>query len=266
MSGEVDSPPYSAGEIAAIVRDFLTFLTTLHREPGELRVPPPGGWPAYTAENCAGFKSDLVVEVLRNLPYLERPASGEEGSLGQIHYKSHLHDFSVFDREAFTEQEYLWSGDDDDDDDESDDDEIEVPDDVVIIAEGYESGGRTLFLNVRKGTIVEVEIRCGDSVWDLREYFEDLKGKYRRLELIPFPGREMIESGAVGVKPGEPARVVSEEEVLAQTDPYVGSTIPDVLYVQQLYRSYGWPDAFRREEALGAVRALIAGREAATRG
>ncbi|MFY1674384.1 hypothetical protein ACN27G_31285 [Plantactinospora sp. WMMB334] len=251
MSDEENRPIYSASETAAIVLDFLTFLTTLHRDPDDLVMPPPGGWPSYTPENCAGFKSDFTVEVLRNLPYLGSRTSDHGDSSGHIHYKSHLLDYSTFDSARFAEQEYLWSGDED-----------SVPDHIFVFAEGYESGGRTLFLNLREGTVVEEELRCDSFEQDLREYFEDLKDKYRRLELIPCPGREMIEVRALDVVPEEQGVELSEEEVLAQTDPYWGYSTLDVQYARQLYRAFGWPDNFRRDEAFREIRKLIEKREA----
>jgi hypothetical protein len=248
MQEEEKAPVYSASEIAAVVLDFLTFLTTLHRDPDDLVLPPPGGWPSYTPEKCAGFKSDLAVEVLRNLPYLRNRTSDYEDSLGQIHYKSHLLDYSTFDSARFADQEFLWSGG-----------KEPVPDDVFVIANGHESGGRTLFLDVREGRVFEEEIRCGSLEQDLKEYFEDLTEKYRSLRLIPCPGREMIEAGADAEGSGE---ALSEEEVLRQDDPFWGYGDLDVPYARQLYRAFGWPNSFRRDEAFRNIKELIAKREA----
>ncbi|MFD3373858.1 MULTISPECIES: hypothetical protein [unclassified Streptomyces] len=254
MPDEEELPVYSASEIAATLLDFFTFLTTLHCHPDDIVMPPPGGWPDYTPENCAGFKSDFAIEVLRNLPYLDSRASDHSDSLGQIHYKSHLLDYTTFDLERFTDQEHLWSGSEESEDEET------VPDHVFIIAEGFESGGRTLFLDVLEGEIFEAEIRCDDFREDLKEYFEDLKEKYRSLELIPCPGEEMIEVRAAGVGPEIPGEVFSEEEVLMQTDELWGTHL-DIRYTRQLYRAFGWPNAFRRDEALREMKELIAKRK-----
>jgi len=250
MPDEVESPVYSAAEIAAIVLDFLTFLTTLHHHPDDLVMPPPGGWPSYTPEACAGFKSDFTIEVLRNLPYLDSRASGHQDSLGQIHYKSHLLDYSTFDRARFTDQEYLWSNGE------------SVPDHVFVFARGHESGGRTLFLDVLEGMVFEEELRCDAFDQDLKEYFEDLTEKYRNLELIPCPGRQMIEVRAAGVNLEELSEPLSEEEVLRQTDPLWGYSALDIQYTRQRYRAFGWPNNFRPDEAFREISELIAKREA----
>ncbi|MFG2526263.1 hypothetical protein [Streptomyces sp. NPDC048527] len=250
MHGEEEIPVYSASEIAATVLDFLTFLTTLHCHPGDLVMPPPGGWPSYTPEKCAGFKSDFAIEVLRNLPHLGSRASDHMDSLGQIHYKSHLLDYTTFDSERFTDQEYLWSGGEESEGEES------VPDHVFIFAKGFESGGRTLFLDAQEGKIFEEEIRCDSSEEDLKEYFEDLKEKYRNLDLIPCPGEGMIEVSATGVGPEGLGETLSEEEVLMQADPLWGTHL-DIRYTRQLYRAFGWPNAFRRDEAFREMKKLI---------
>lgn len=255
MPDEEELPVYSASEIAAVLLDFFTFLTTLHCHPEDIVVPPPGGWPSYTPENCAGFKSDFAIEVLRNLPYLDSRASDHSDSLGQIHYKSHLVDYTTFDVELLTDHDYLWVGDQDSEDEEA------VPDHAFQFAKGFESGGRTLFLDVLEGKVFEVEIRCDAFDEDLEDYFEDLKEKYRNLELIPCPGEKMIEVSAWGLGPEEPGEVVSEEEVLMQTDMIWGTHL-DIRYTRQLYRAYGWPNAFRRDEALREIGGLIEKRKA----
>ncbi|GAA2704091.1 hypothetical protein [Actinoplanes palleronii] len=251
------SPVYSASEIGAVVLEFLTFLTTLHRDSAGLEMPPPGGWPSYTPENCAGFKSELVIEVLRNLPYL-RSFDSHEDSLGQIHYKSCLLDYTTFDSEILTESEYLWEY-------VSDGGDESVPDHVFIFSEGRESGGRTLFLDVLHGKVIEVEIRGGNEpiIQDIKEYFEELKRKYRNLEIIPIPHMDMVELEAVGMRPGEPDEEVSKEEIMMQSDPDWESDL-DIQYTQQLYRAFGWPDNFRRVEAFSELRELIEARYAAS--
>jgi hypothetical protein len=258
MSDDDRSPACSAAEMSAIVLDFLTFLTTLHRDPADLRMPPPGGWPGYTPENCAGFKSDLTIDVLRHLPYLGWGETDYDDSRAHIHYKSRLIDYSAFDRAAFTGNDYLWEGYDDD----GDDGDVPVPEHVFLFAEGYESGGRTVFVDLLEGRVVEIELRCDTRDLGIREYFADLKEKFRNLELIPVPGREMIEVRSVPVTIDEAGGTVTEEEVLAQDQDFFGYTDLDVRYARQLYRSFGWPDDFRRDEAFRAMAGLKEKREA----
>ncbi|GAB3444952.1 hypothetical protein GCM10027570_14700 [Streptomonospora sediminis] len=253
MGSEEKVPVYPPSEISEIVLDFLTFLTTLYRDPGELVVPPPGGWPGYSPEKCDGFKSDLVIEVLRNLPYLVDRTSDQSDCLGQINYKSHLLDYRTVDSVRSTDHEHLWPWEDESEDEESWDEES-APDHVFVFAEGFESGGVTLFIDVREGRAVEERIRCDGSGYDIKEYFEGVKEKYRNLGLIPCPGWGMLVDDSVGA--GKPGEVLSEEEVLMQTAPIWGTDL-DLQYTRQLYRAFGWPDNFRRDEAFREIKELI---------
>jgi hypothetical protein len=117
---------------------------------------------------------------------------------------------------------------------------------------------------VLEGKVFEVEIRCDAFDEGLEDYFEDLKEKYRNLELIPCPGEEMIEVSASGVGPEMSGEVLSVEEVLMQTDLLWGTHL-DIRYTRQLYRAYGWPNAFRRDEAFREIRGLIEKRKASQR-
>ncbi|TDD16064.1 hypothetical protein [Nonomuraea diastatica] len=263
MHNEKKLPVYSVSEITTTVLDFLTFLTTLHRNPEDLVMPPPGGWPSYTPEKCAGFKSDFVIEVLKNLPYLEDPTSDHDDSLGHIHYKSHLLDYRTFDRERLTEVEYEYEYEYDDYDYEIDEDA--APDHVFVFAEGFESGGVTLFFDVKKGVVGEAVARMHYNEIDLKKYFIDLKRSLWNLEIFPCPGRAMMElchngSNFTDADADRLGEALSEREVLKQTDPSWG-TDKDMLYVRYLYRSYGWPRAFRKEEAFREVKELMRKRE-----
>jgi hypothetical protein len=78
------SPAYTAEELAATFLDFYIFLTTLHYDAADLKIPPPEGWPNLTPEHLASYKSSFAIEVLRRLPYFDSEAT--------IHYKSDLID------------------------------------------------------------------------------------------------------------------------------------------------------------------------------
>lgn len=232
-------PRYTPEELAAIFLDFYQFLTTLHYKPEDLKVPPAEGWgdriPSYG-------KSDFAVEVLRRLPYLN------SDELAAIHYKSTLLDYTTLPHDFFTRGEkdtadeyYDFLREDYDVD----------PADVVFIATGYESGGRELLLDVLRGEIAEDIIRCDNiSGVDVKEYFATLKEDYRSLRLIPCAGNVTIEAQDVPERDKE----ITEAEVRAQSKSWW--TDLDAQYVRQAYRSHGWPDAFRREEAFKVVREL----------
>ncbi|PGH11881.1 hypothetical protein AJ80_06946 [Polytolypa hystricis UAMH7299] len=240
---------YTPKELGAILLDFYRFLTTLHYNTADLKIPPPGGWPGLTPEFCAGYKSDYAVEVLRHLPYFERPDLCAHNP-SQVHYKSELVDYSSWSRRDFETETtcYIWE---DWGEFESSKGVLVDMKDVISIASGHESGGRELFLDVKHGEITEYMVR-GDPLdpVDARSYFRDLKEAYRSLELIPCRGMVTMEADA-----GETADNITEEQVGAQTEEW--GTDMDVQYIRQIYRQHGWPDAFRRDDAEDAVFKLL---------
>ncbi|KAJ4309608.1 hypothetical protein N0V94_008849 [Neodidymelliopsis sp. IMI 364377] len=100
----------------------------------------------------------------------------------------------------------------------------------IGLAQGYESGGRDLVLDVYKGVIYEDMIRFQHlGSHDVESFFAKLRDQYEKLELVPIRG-EMLEA-----------------EVDDQDD-------EEMEEYRAIYRSHGWPgEGFRKEEALEAV-------------
>ena len=239
MSSEHQDAPYSPEEIVEIFTNFYTFLTTLHYNPGELVTPPPQGWPNLAPGSDLDAKSDLALEVIRRLPYLDSSAD--------VHYKSRLVNYSTLGRSYFVGKR-LFAGEEVFEED--------VPDQVFIFARGHESGGRSLFLDVNTGEVIEEMIRMERKpAQDAKAYFADLKEDYRSLKLIPIPGMDSIEAWDVD----ERETPITEEELLAQTDDW--ETDLDVQYLRQVYRACGWPSAFRKDEAFDEVDSLLEKRD-----
>lgn len=232
--------PYTPSEYKEIFLDFYTFLTTLHYDPADLKIPPPEGWPNITTKICEGYKPETAIDVLRHLPYFE----SQEGV--DIHYKSFLIDYS-------SRHHSQW-GDGDWRDDMLDNycEEAEPkrdPEHVIYLALGHESGGRDLLLDTQRGEIIEEMIRMGHAGSDdIKVFFADLKEAYRSLKLIPCEGTDTME--AWGVE--ERDEKITAEEVNAQTEKCWGTDL-DVQYTRQIYREHGWPDAFRKEDAEKAL-------------
>lgn len=236
-------PRYTPEELGSIFLDFYRFLTILHYDGVDLKVPPPGGWPQITPESCAHFKSDYAIKVLRHLPYFVNRGTD------YIHFKSRLLDFTALSYEDFEEQAdrhedtlEFWSNEG-----------LQDPSDVVCLTQGFESFGRELWLIVKDCEMIEDMIE-GDMLTavPIETFFNNLKEQYRALKLIPAQGRITIEAG----KTPERESRISEEEVNAQTETW--RTNLDVQYVRQIYRQHGWPDAFRKEEAFKAINDWIA--------
>ncbi|OJD10787.1 hypothetical protein ACJ73_09697 [Blastomyces percursus] len=242
-----DSPfstaAYTPKELGAILLDFYIFLTTIHYDRAELKIPPPGGWPGLTAEFCAGLKSDYAIKVIRHLPYFEKPnLHGHNPS--QLHYKSELIDYSSCSRrelETICKRWEYWV------DFESSKGVLVDLKDVISITTGHESGGRELLLDVKHGEITEHMIRGNplDPV-DIRSYFNGLKEAYRSLDLIPCRGMVTIIDES-----DEANDNITENQVCAQIEEW--GTDLDIQYIKQIYRQHGWPYAFRRDDAEKAI-------------
>ncbi|GAB1313209.1 hypothetical protein MFIFM68171_03419 [Madurella fahalii] len=211
QSDAPSTPRYSPSELSALFLGFYVVLTKLHFDPTNLKVPPPGGWPNLTRETCGSFKSDLVLEVRCCLPYLASDAHVAL-QVGTVDYNA------------------LGSG----------------PSEFAYGPDGLYPGecGQDLLLDVRKGQIIEEQIRCGLVVeFDVKEWFEKMKESYRSPKLIPCLGYETLEVGYVKERPASEGEI-SEEEIRAQED---DTTDLDVQYIRQVYHRHGWPENFRRE-------------------
>ncbi|PPJ59883.1 hypothetical protein CBER1_04929 [Cercospora berteroae] len=173
-------------------------------------------------------KSEDVADFMRRLPYFRPRADGKSTHL---HYKSKLIDYTDSEQHGYAESHdqimndvyEIWCTDNGPVDHSH----------LLIFAAGWESGGRTFIIDVLHGEITEEIVRCDTvSSVDAVQFFEDLKEKYRSLQLIPCPGRIMEEAHELP----ESSEEIAEEEVLAQKDVRFWGSDLDWQYVRQVYR------------------------------
>lgn len=240
-------PRYAPQEYTGIFLDFYTFLTTLHYNAEYLKIPPPEGW-TFTSEFYSELgtnlgKSDLVLEVLRYLPYFDNKCQQH------VHYKCSLIDFTTYPPDhledvLYRDEEFLW-------DLEEDDANIA---EVICFATGGESGGRRLFLNVRDGSIIEDRVAYGTrEPVEVKKFFDNLKEAYRNLKLIPCPGRTPEEGDQI--EEADPGTQITQAQVLNQERNW--GTKLDIQYIRQLYRQYGWPDNFQKDIVTTVINELM---------
>jgi hypothetical protein len=108
---------------------------------------------------------------------------------------------------------------------------------MLYLALGYESGGRSIVLDVFKGIIHEDVERCNllPGV-EVESFFEDLREKYERLEYVPVRGEFYEDVSEIEDEGGE------NEATSKQ--------------FKRIYRKFGWPgEGYRKAEALAAVEA-----------
>ncbi|KAL6912435.1 hypothetical protein FSST1_010195 [Fusarium sambucinum] len=240
---------YSPKEISAILLDFYTFLTTLHFDVRCLKTPPPEGWSGLDPFLNYTARSDEVGKVMKQIPYFD-----DKESVSWVHYKSRLIDYATLPQKDFPDimdwkldgDEKLWSN-------------RRITfidlDDFFPLALGNETGGRHIWLNVRDGEITEEENKFqSHEPVDIKEYLEGLKQAYINLDLIPCQGRVTIEVPS-HVNEVPEGKIITEEEVIAQEEEW--ETDLDIQYIKQLYRGFGWPNAFRKDEAFRAVDQLM---------
>lgn len=236
------SPEATPQEIGAKLLEFYRFLTTLHYKPEDLKVPPPEGWPSISPEACGHFRSDYAIEVLRHLPYL----TGDT----QLHYKSKVLDYT-----AFSPQDFARRHQDDDEEEWWSTEGIVPAGDMVCLAAGYEDHGREFFLNVVECEVSEVLLRASDvGPVGLDQWISTMKESYRNLVLVPCPGRVTLDCYHTRMR-GEREPRITEEEFRAQTEDW--GTETDIHFVRQVYRDCGWPNAFRRDEAMTYLQPLL---------
>jgi hypothetical protein len=245
-------------ELVSIVDEYYTFLTTFYIPTSALKRPPPGGWPNITNKNTAGFgKSQCVIDLLKFLPYIDDTDAHQ--MITNIHYKCDVVDYSTITPEGFSgkrihygemgiqyvadqqeeerkqEKAAKAAGDATDAESYFDPDILRM-ENMFALAKGYESGGRSLVLDVVNGTIHEDVIRCNqiDPV-DAREFFEGLRRQFETLEMVPVMG-ELYEN----------VSEVGDDEEIEE-----GGV--DKVF-KRIYRQHGWPgEGYRKEEALEAV-------------
>jgi hypothetical protein len=147
------------------------------------------------------------------------------------------------------------AGSDDGDDEgrgpwNEDPDEI-ILENVIVLSQGYETGGRDIILDVIKGVIYEdvLGLSLQEGV-EVKSFFKDLRERYETLEMVPVRGNMYVDAPETG-----------DDEKLAE-DPF---TIEDRekadVEIQKrfkhIYREHGWPgESYRKDEALAAVEAF----------
>ncbi|KAK0649738.1 hypothetical protein B0T16DRAFT_410633 [Cercophora newfieldiana] len=242
-------PPYTPQQIGHMFRDLHEFLSkTLYFE-ATILDPPQGGF-TFVQPNPA--KSDLANEVIRRIPRMQY-----DKSYGTIHshYKSNIY----IDPKG-NEFNKLLRG-------MVEDVGMDVRD-AFFFSTGHDGhGSRWIIVHARHGVIQEeAEGRGREALCDMREWIEDLKGKYRSLKLIPFPGCETLECEDV---PEWEGGEITLEEVCSQReaerwregDGYtlVEKTAVDYGFIRQTFRRFGWPDAFEQVKCWEFFRETMVG-------
>jgi hypothetical protein len=239
--------PYNRDELVAIVTKFYEFLTAFCMPKTALKRPPEGGWPNLTPEATACLnKTEFVNDLLRHLPYITE--DGYDQFITRIHYKCKVVDYSALSTEqlSYTAHDFEWRA-------ELIELEPEMYEHTLLFADGYESGGRMMFLNTKTGEMNVLMIRYQiDAIEDVNQYLDGLMRSYKTLEIVPIPNVEGLHEDLKQEEEGYETRL--KEDCLAQTRDEDFPTDLDSRWVRYLYRKSGWPGPeFNKEEALAAI-------------
>ncbi|KAH6844769.1 hypothetical protein B0I37DRAFT_378229 [Chaetomium sp. MPI-CAGE-AT-0009] len=239
--------------LIAPFREFYDFLQRLKLPANSVKLPPPSGWPNITAVACAGFdKTPFAIDVLRHLPYIDELE--DRSNMTNIDYKSKAVDYSKFTSNDFSTcgKERFWALEWLDADEEECLSRIQH---LVMIAEGYESGGTVLMLDTFTGIIFEEILRMNPGArLPADEYFRSRMERLRKLDQVFLPGFEPWEGA--GAIPGD------NLEAAYDPDPMERQGIPggrfgddeNVLWVKHLHRKFGWPGPdWKKEECMQAI-------------
>ncbi|ATY60557.1 hypothetical protein A9K55_006901 [Cordyceps militaris] len=235
------APLHTPQQMAALLLDLYTFLTTLHLDPADLKAAPADGWPDLTPEDCAHFRGDYALQVLRHLPYLGGRAPQ------YLHYQCEVVDYTAVDRAWFVEHHM-----------DSDTDEwwstlSQVPAAWMLpLALGVGREASSFYLNVVDAEVCEVVSGLGDDgPKPLAAWVDEMKQLFACLRLIPCDGKLMLVCEEVE----DTEERIGEDQFRAEEGCF--PTDLDVRFIRQVYREYGWPERFRYKEAMAYLLPVV---------
>jgi hypothetical protein len=258
---ELDSVSYSESAVVSAISGFYKFLTGMYLDEEIVEWPPEGGWP-FTKKGLGSMeKSDRVVSLLRQLPYMQDALDGEPRPHGLPeapfwNWKDNVKDDEPLDHKAAGEikiltEDFLC--------------DVTTPDLVGLLEGGKDAYENTVILldtkygiaswpecpdEIREtdweqvqdnseawGSEAEVNWRCDAPAWTIPDFFAMLQEQFEQLRFIPVNSKQVINACDAYSDDGEMERML-----------------------QGIYREHGWPDLekYRKEECIKAVEEALA--------
>jgi len=249
---------YSREATVAAVNDYFDFLASMYIAKSAVLRPPEGGWPEMAANGFreALGKTDEVVLLLRNLPYLARLSQlsvidagptctgfcswlGATDSQEGMELALMITEGSLFHEDGLIPPHVIGLA-------HSQNDHFMLDTELGVIYWSDCPDG--IRYNPSREPILdfpydseytpeeEEEWRAAGPAWAIVDFFELLKDQFRVLFFVPFSSRATY----------------TDEHLNAEE-------AAGVLAVQAIYREHGWPDLerFRKQECLRAVEAAL---------
>jgi hypothetical protein len=194
------APTYSHEATVSAITSYYKFLSKLYLGPSTVIHPPSEGWPSITAQSLAPLqKNPTVLRLLQHIPYFNQPG-GDKVVLAQGTWPVLYHEpkFQASIREA-SEREWLVEPIYN----------VALPPYAVCLAKGKRDG-YYIILDTERGVIVwgrpadpwgneTNDLTPGDidpegpeqwklvETFEVHEFFEMLKDKFRKMEWMPHP-------------------------------------------------------------------------------
>ncbi|KAH7122412.1 hypothetical protein B0J11DRAFT_615840 [Dendryphion nanum] len=245
-----DQPTYNRNEIITSLTDYYKFLGLLYLPSDSIKYPPEGGWQWPASTTFSPEKSEEVIELMRNLPYLQRPSAWDSIN---IYEKCQPEDYSQF----FGEPPYNidptpWK--------------TTLPAHVLMIGQPEGRDGHHIFLDTQRGTWTLSDFTVGPSEpTDLSVAVDDIENPVTRTDE---DGRECTENWkeyATYTTPQFFTKLRNEfTELIAVPYPegQVHFAHEEVGYFKDLFGRYGWPgEEYQKDECLEAVRRYVDGED-----
>jgi hypothetical protein len=258
---QLNEVSYSESASVTAIRDFFEFLTKMYLDEETVEWPPEGGWPTITRNAFGSMdKSDRVISLLRQLPYMQDDSDGVQRpqmlpDATFWNWKDNIKDNEPLDPKQVKEvkiltEDFLC--------------EITTPD-IIGLLEGGRDDNTIILLDTRYGIAYwpecpseirdetgrgqiqddsdawasqeEADWRCDAPAWTIPDFFAMLREQFEQLRFIPVNSRQVVNSWC------------------GYSD---DSEIETML--QGIYREHGWPDLenYRKEECIQAVKQALA--------
>ncbi|MCJ1269695.1 hypothetical protein MMC22_009587 [Lobaria immixta] len=236
--GEISK--YDREAVIAAVTDFYHFLAQLpYIEPADILHPPlEGGWPNITTENfaCLG-KSDEVIALLKCLPYIRMDGHHEYVVAPETFPCDYRRDY--FQTPSFAEGRTApWDvpvG-------------LKFPSWVIPLTYGKNHGDYLMF-DTTDGTAIVYQITGGGwspayEAGDPRSWRNECEGRSQALSDILGEWKKKYESLTwIGFPASGWPNVWTESNY----------KVKDIKEMQEIIRSHGWPNEFKRNECKHAL-------------
>ncbi|OSS48916.1 hypothetical protein B5807_07075 [Epicoccum nigrum] len=260
---QLDEVSYSESAAITAIHDFYKFLTKMYLDEAIVEWPPEGGWPTITRHALGSMdKTDCVISLLRQLPYMKDESDGELRPQGLPeatlwNWKANVENDAPLDPKQVHMVKILT---------ESFLCEITTSD-IIGLVEGGRDDNTIFLLDTKYGIVYwpecpdeireetdweqvqddsevwtskeEVDWRCDAPAWTVPDFFAMLREQFEMLRFIPVNSRQVIDEWSGYSDDGEM-----------------------VSMLKGIYREHGWPDleSYRKEECIRAVEEALAER------